>query len=180
MAWTSPPTVVARDIVTAALWNTSVRDNLNACAVALASASGRMFAATAANAMAERVPDSALVGTAQTRTLTTYGDLTTSGPAVTHSTGIQCMASWGAIMSNSTLGLGARMACALSGSNTVAADDTNSAACESGNANDAFQISWTTIFTPITAGSLTLTSKYRAIGGGTASFTTRIMSMFPF
>lgn len=180
MAWTSPPTVVARDIVTAALWNTSVRDNLNECAIAKAGTSGRVFTATAANAMAERVPDSTLVATAQTTTSTTYVDLTTAGPAVTHSTGIQCMASWGAIMSNATLGLGARMSCALSGSNTVAASDTNSAACESGNANDAFQISWTTIFTPITAGSLTLTSKYRAIGGGTASFTTRIMTMFPF
>jgi hypothetical protein len=180
MAWTSPPTVVAKDLVTASLWNTSVRDNLNVCAVALATASGRMFCATAANAMAQRTPDRALVATGQTRTLTTYGDLTTVGPAVTGTTGVRALASWGAIMSNSTAGLGARMACDISGATTSAADDTNSAACESGNANDGFQISWTTIFNPITAGSSTFTAKYRAIGGGTASFTTRIMTLIPF
>ena len=175
MAWTSPPTVVAKDLVTAALWNTSVRDNLNACAIALGTASGRIFCA-----MAERVPDSALVATAQTTASTTYVDLATAGPAVTHTLGVRALGSWGAIMSNSTLGLGARMACAISGSTTSAASDTNSAACESGNANDAFQISWTTIFDPLTAGSMTFTSKYRAIGGGTASFTTRIMTQIPF
>jgi len=180
MAWTSPVTVVARDVVTAALWNASVRDNLNECAIAKAGTSGRIFAATAANAMAERVPDSALVATAQTTASTTYVNLTTVGPAVTHSVGVRSLASWGAIMSNSTLGLGARMACDISGATTLAASDTNSAACESGNANDAFQITWTTIFDPLTPGSTTFTSKYRAIGGGTASFTTRIMTMIPF
>lgn len=180
MAWTSPTTAVARDVITAALWNTSVRDNLNACAVALGTTSGRIFCATALNAMAERVPDSALVATGQTTTSTTYVDLATVGPAVTHSSSTKCMTAFGAIISNSTAGLGARMSVALSGSNTVAASDTNSFAAESGNASDAFQGMWTTVFTPITAGSLTLTAKYRAIGGGTASFTTRIVSMIPF
>lgn len=180
MAWTSPPTVVARDLVTAALWNTSVRDNLNECAIAKAGTSGRMFAASALNALAERVPDSNLVATGQTTTSTTYVDLATVGPAVTHSTSTKCFASWGAIMSNNTAGSGARMGLALSGSNTVAASDTNSALIESGNANDAFQVFWTTVFDPITAGSLTLTAKYRLVGAGTASFTTRIVSMIPF
>ena len=180
MAWTSPVTVVARDLVTAALWNASVRDNLNECAIAKAGTAGRIFAASALNALAERVPDSVLVGTGQTTASLTYVDLATAGPAVTHSTSTKCLASWGAIMSNNTAGQGARMGEALSGSNTVAASDTNSVCIESANANDAFQCMWTTVFDPITAGSLTITAKYRAVGAGTASFTSRIVSMIPF
>lgn len=180
MAWTAPSTVVAQQAVTAALWNTSVRDNLNACAIALATAAGRWFASSGANAMAERVPDSALVATSQTTASLTYVDLTTVGPTVTHNTSTRCMVSWSAIMSNNTAGSGARMGLALSGSTTSAASDTNSACCESANASDLFQISWTTIFEGLTAGSLTLTAKYRAVGSGTASFATRIVTMVPF
>ena len=180
MAWTSPVTVVARDLVTAALWNASVRDNLNECAIAKAGTSGRIFAASALNALAERVPDSSLVATGQTTASLTYVDLATVGPAVTHNTGGKMFASWGAIMSNNTAGQGARMGLALSGATTSAASDTNSACIESGNANDAFQVFWTTVFDPIVAGSETITAKYRAVGAGTASFTTRIVSMIPF
>jgi len=180
MAWTAPPTVVARDVVTAALWNTSVRDNLNACAVALGTTAGRIFAATAANALAERVPDSNLVATGQTTTSTTYVDLATVGPTVTHSNGTMAMGSWGAIMSNNTAGQGARMGLDLSGATTAAASDTNSVCIESGNANDAFQVFWTTIFAGLTPGSETYKAKYRLVGTGTASFTTRIVSIIPF
>jgi hypothetical protein len=180
MAWTSPVTAVARDLVTASLWNVSVRDNLNACAVALAGTSGRIFTATAANAMAERVPDSALVATSQTTASLTYVNLATVGPAVTHSQGGKMMASWGAIMSNNTAGSGARMALALTGAHVSAESDTNSVCIESAAANDLYQCMWTTVFSPITAGSSTITAKYRAVGAGTASFTTRIVTMIPF
>ena len=180
MAWTSPPTVVARDLVTAALWNTSVRDNLNACAIALGTTAGRIFCATAANALAERVPGSTLVATAQTTTSTTYVNLTTTGPTAAVTTGVRALVSWSAIMSNSTAGLGARMALDLSGATTSAASDTNSVAAESGNISDAFQMSWTTVYESLTPGSTTYTAKYRAIGGGTASFATRIVTMIPF
>lgn len=180
MAWTSPSTVVARDIVTAAMWNTFVRDNLNACAVALGTTAGRIFCATAANAMAERVPDSALVATGQTTTSTTYVNLATTGPTVTQTVGVKAMGAWGAIMSNNTAGSGARMAIDISGANTQAASDTNSFLIESGNANDAFQGMWTTVFSPLTAGSTTFQAKYRVVGAGTASFTSRIVSLIPF
>lgn len=180
MAWTAPPTVVAQTAVSASLWNTSVRDNLNACAVALGTTSGRIFCASAATVLAERVPDSNLVATGQTTASLTYVDLATTGPALTHTTSGRMFASWGAIMSNSTAGSGARMGMALSGATISAAADTNSACIESANANDAFQVMWTTIFDGLAAGSETITSKYRAVGAGTASFTTRGVSMIPF
>jgi len=180
MAWTSPVTVVARDVVTAALWNASVRDNLNACAVAIAGTAGRIFATSAAQTLAERVPDVASVATSQTTASLTYVDLATVGPAVTHNAGPRIMAIIGCHLGNGTAGQGARMAYALSGSTTLAAADTNSICVESANASDTFSTSWITIHDPITAGSMTLTAKYRAVGAGTATFSARVMGMIPF
>src|SRR3972149_6051226 len=51
MAWTSPRTWVVSEIVTAALLNTHLRDNLLATSVAVAAAQGDLMYATAANTL---------------------------------------------------------------------------------------------------------------------------------
>lgn len=55
MAWTAPATAVANTFLTAAFWNTQVRDNLLETAPAKAAVAGDTFYATAANAIA-RLP----------------------------------------------------------------------------------------------------------------------------
>jgi len=52
MAWTSPRTWVTGEVVTAAIMNTHVRDNLNATAPAVVTTKGDSVWATAANALA--------------------------------------------------------------------------------------------------------------------------------
>lgn len=52
MAWSAPATAVANTFLTAAFWNTQVRDNLLETAPAKAAAAGDSFYATAANAIA--------------------------------------------------------------------------------------------------------------------------------
>src|SRR6266568_2548959 len=91
MAWTTPLTAVANATLTAAQWNASVRDNLNMTAPALASAAGQIFASTAANTIAVRVPTGAYVSNLGTDASTSYGDLTSAGPAVTVATGAKAI-----------------------------------------------------------------------------------------
>jgi hypothetical protein len=52
MAWTAPGTAVGNTLLTAAFWNTHVRDNLLETAPAKATAAGQLFQATAPNAIA--------------------------------------------------------------------------------------------------------------------------------
>ena len=52
MAWTAPATVITGDLLTAALWNAQVRDDMLETAPAKATAAGDTFYATAANALA--------------------------------------------------------------------------------------------------------------------------------
>lgn len=91
MAWTAPMTAVPRDVWSAALFNAHVRDNMLETMAGKATSAGGYFVTTAANAIAQRTPGSAVVATSQTRLNTTYGDLTTAGPAVTATTGTEAL-----------------------------------------------------------------------------------------
>lgn len=181
MAWTAPMTAVANTAFTAAQFNTYVRDNLNTTAPAVATAAGRLIVTTGLNAVTERVPDVATIGTSQTTTTTTYTDLATVGPAVTVTTGVKALVMLGCMISNTNVGQGGRMSVDLTGSSAIPAADGNSVLAESGNANDAFQGSWTTIYSGgMVAGSNTWTAKYRLVGLGTASFSNRLVAIVPF
>lgn len=179
MAWTAPATAVAGTTFTAAIFN-AVRDNLNATGVAAASGAGQIIVTTAANAVTQRTPDVAFVGTTQTTASLTYVDLATTGPTVTITTGTKAIVIFGCMLSNNTVGDGARAAIDVSGASTYAASDTNSFLAESGNANDAFQGSWVTIYDPLTGGSNVFKLKYRAVGAGTASFSNRVTAIVPY
>src|SRR4249919_3869016 len=88
MAWSTPLTAVANATLTAAQWNASVRDNLLATAVALATTAGSHFAVTATNTLAERLTQTNTVATSETTASTSYTALATAGPAITATTGV--------------------------------------------------------------------------------------------
>lgn len=180
MAWSAPSTAVGGDLVTASLFNASIRDNLNATGVAQVSAAGQILVTTAANAVAARSPTAATVSTSETRTSTSYGDLATVGPTVTVTTGTMAMVVFGANIGQNTAGMGGRAAIDLSGATTSAASDSNCVYMEAGNANDAFQWSYCTVYNPITAGSNVWRLKYRVAGSGTATFANRHVAIIPF
>ena len=180
MAWTAPMTAVANATFTAAQFNTHVRDNLLETAPAKAANVGGYFVATGTNAIAERRGTAAAVDTAETRTLTSYGDLTTAGPAVTVTTGTRALVT---VSSEMVAGSGdpatseSRMSFAVSGATTIAATDTV-CACRTG-ADVRFQISRTVYLTTLTAGSNTFTAKYR-VSAGTTTFSHREINVLPF
>jgi hypothetical protein len=173
-------TAVANTAFTAAQFNVYIRDNLNATAPAVASSAGNLIVTTGFNAVTERVPTVAFVGTSESTTSTTFVDLTTVGPTVTVTTGIRALVTIGTSVSNVTAGQGGRAAVDLSGATTSAASDTNSFLAESGNASDAFQGSWTTIYNPVNVGSNVFRAKYRSVGGASASFSQRLVAVVPF
>ncbi len=180
MAWTAPTTAVAGSVFTAAIFNASVRDNLNVTAVGIATSAGRLIVTTAAKTVTERNPDTDAIATSQATASLTYVNLATVGPTVTITTGTKAMVILGCASSNSIVGNSGRMGIDLSGATTSAVSDTNSIEVTSGNASDAYQLSWVTIYNPINAGSNTFQAKYKAINAGSASFSNRVVSIMPF
>lgn len=164
-------TFVAATTLTAAQMNTHVRDNLNETAPAKATTAGRIFVATAANAIAERAILDNIVTTSETTTSTTYVDLTTSGPAQTLTTGTRALVIFHCFVSNSASGNTGFMSVAVSGATTVAASDNWAIQYKSTAANDGVGISSAHLFTSLTGGSNTFTGKYRVTAGtGTFQF----------
>lgn len=181
MAWTAPMTAVTGNVFTAAQFNQHVRDNLNTTAPAQATTAGRILVATGANTVTERNPSVGYLEDEESTATTTYVDLATVGPAVTVTTGTKAMITTGAGCSNNTLGLASRVAVAVSGATTIAAADADSYLEESGNVSDQFQGTWTYITTALNAGSNTFTNKYRtSAGGGTSTFSRRLVTVVPF
>jgi len=182
MAWSSPFTAVSGNVFTAAQWNTNARDNLLVSEAAAATSAGGLICTTAANALVQRNPDVLMLPAYDSTTTTTYVDLPNAvGPTVVANHGVNMLISVGCLLYNNTAGLASRMTFALSGSNTLAATDDNSFAAESGTANDVFSGTWCGVRTGMTAGTTTLTGKYRtSAGGGTSTFAHRLIAIVPF
>jgi hypothetical protein len=160
MAWSTPLTAVSNATLTAAQWNASVRDNLNETPAAKATTAGSFFAATAANAIAERIPATASVSTSQGSAITTFGDLATAGPAVTCTTGPKALVAVGCVLTTDTTGIRAFMGYAVSGATTIAATDDTAVVNDSSAATKIIGASRVSMPT-LTAGSNVFTSKYR-------------------
>jgi hypothetical protein len=169
-------TAVARNAFTAAQYNANVRDNLLETMPAKATAAGRYFASTGSKAIAERVPTAAVVLTAQTRASTSYGDLTTVGPAVTVTTGAFALVWIQCTMSNSADGLQCLASVAVSGATTIAAQDEYAIELNGVPANNSNRFGVCRRFS-LTAGSNMFTMKYAA--GGTGTFSQREIVVMP-
>jgi hypothetical protein len=124
----------------------------------------------AAPAAASPASASAKVSTSQTTTSATYTDLSTSGPAVTLTTGTKALVIIKTRVKISEEGYVAAAAYAVSGATTIAEDDDTRVATIT---NDNLDIASASRLTTLTAGSNTFTMKYKATGGRTATFAAR-------
>lgn len=180
MAWTAPMTAIAGSVLTAAQFNTSVRDNLNETAVAKATTAGTYFVGTGPNVLAERVLTSDIVETSETTATTTYTDLATVGPTVTATTGAVALIIVTADITNNTAGQSGRMTFEVSGASTVAASDIRALRVTIATTAAAGNIRASVVTSlALTGGSNTFTAKYRA-SGGTATFANRRITVMPF
>jgi len=171
-------TAVAGDIWTSAQFNTYVRGNLLESLPGKATAAGRFGITTGANTIAERAITEATVATAQTRTLTSYGDLTTVGPSITATTGTKAIVWFQSRMGNSSANAETSVSVAVSGATTISASDDWRLLQSGCAANSINRGGMVHMFTGLTAGSNTFTMKYR-VSGGTGTFQDRSLILFP-
>jgi hypothetical protein len=180
MAWVVPPTFVANATLTAADLNSSLRDCMNETMPAKATTPGGFFVTTGPNTIAERVIKQDYVSTSQTRTSTTYGDLTTVGPSVTFTCGTasKVMFVVTAHISSNTTSEYVLVSYQISGATTLSPSDSYALSLESGGSSQYMalsHVSWQTL----NAGSHTATLKYR-VTAGTGTFLRRRLLVWPF
>ncbi|MER5252891.1 hypothetical protein [Streptomyces sp. NPDC002855] len=163
---------------TAAQFNTHVRDNLLETMPAKATAANRMYVTTGEHALAERVPDAAVVTTSQTTTSTTYADLATVGPAVTVTTGTSAVVWINVKAQNSTANALMAASVAVSGATTIAASDTYRVMYSGVAAANENRAGICHRFANLNPGSNVFTMKYR-VGAGTGTFAQREIVVLP-
>jgi hypothetical protein len=180
MAYSTPMTAVSNAVFTAAQFNASVRDNILETAPAKATATGQLFVATGANAIAARTPTRSTNATAQTTSsIASYGDLATVGPSVSVTTGAAALVHVSALVQNATGGGGGYMGFAVSGATTIAPTNDRALRLISTTAGEANRA---TVFhhqISLTPGSNTFTAKYTTPTGGTATFSERELGVIP-
>jgi hypothetical protein len=178
MAWTAPMTAVAGNIWTSAEFNAHIRDNLLETMPGKATAANRMYISNGLNSIAERVPSTATVATAQTTSSTSYTNLTTVGPQVTVTTGTAALV-WAVVRcQHSSGGAECSWAVEVSGATTLAAND-NWRGLQSGvTAANPNRFGVMHLFSNLTAGSNTFTIKYKT-SGATATFQDRDIIVVP-
>lgn len=176
MAWVTPPTFVAGNVLTAAQLNILSGD-LNETAPGKATAAGQIFVSTAANAVAARTMGHGNVsGAAQGTTSLSYVDLTTVGPSVTITTGATALAIISCEMSNDTINGYCEITYGLNGAAPATSNTLRSVSAIANARESASRAIWVSGLTP---GSNTFKLMYRAQAGGTASFNFRDLVIMP-
>lgn len=180
MAWTAPYTAIAGGVVSAADFNTHVRDNLLATEAALAMNVGGFFVATGTNTIVERLPSTDFIDTQQTTASTTYTDLATVGPTVTVTTGTKAIVIVGGRVGPVTTGgtASCKLSWAVSGATTVAASDNWAAGIVGQSTTGVNYTSRWYLATGLTAGSNTFRAKY-AVSSGTGTYQYRSLHVIP-
>lgn len=179
MAWTAPMTAVANTALTAAQWNTHVRDNFLETAPAKATATGQIFVATGSNAVAARTPSGATVATSQSTTSTAYTDLTTVGPAVTVTTGTKAIVCISSTLMNSGTAFFSAASYAVSGATTIAASDAWMIRLDGHSITSPSRWGSVHFQSSLNPGSNTFTMKYLAESTSSATFANRHITVIP-
>jgi hypothetical protein len=179
MAWTAPVTAVANATLPAATWNATVRDNLNATAVALASAASQYFVATGVNTLAARTMQTSTVVTSQSTGSTSYVDLTTVGPQVTVTCGTIAVVLFTAGVQNTATNSATDTSVAVSGATSVAASDAWRTVLDGVALGQVNRVAGFHTFTGLTPGSNIFTMKYK-VGSGTGTWDNRELLVMPF
>jgi hypothetical protein len=157
-------------------FNTYLRDNLNECPTAKASAAGQIFVSTAANQVAARLVNADYIATQETTTSTSYTDLATSGPSVTATTSASAIVAIYCNQFHST-GLAAWMSYAISGATTDPSNDNRSLQLQStGGQHIGATFFHSAILTP---GTNTFKAEYRVSTSGTGTFSVRRLMVIP-
>jgi hypothetical protein len=195
MAWTTPGTATAGEVLTAAFWNTNVRDNSIMGSPVYANEAARdaaipapsegmqvyLTAPTEPSATGMTITGirqiydgaawttvsllSGLITTTETCSSATYADLATVGPTVTIRTGITALVTVSATIDTSAATRGGTMSFAVSGATTISAVDANGVFVYSLDGDVFVAASRTYLLTGLTAGVNTFTAKYKQQGG---------------
>lgn len=180
MAWTTPLTVAASDILTAAQYNQSVRDNMLQQAPAKATGAGNWFSVSATNEITERNVSSHVINTSERTSSTTYGDLATVGPSVT----VTCK--YALVFMNVRMrnvngdGRAAYVSLSCSGATSFSANDDWMISTAGIKNNNPVRVGGSFGFSVSTAGSNTFTMKYKCQTGYTpAQFEMRELVVIP-
>ncbi len=176
MAWTAFPTLTDGQVLTGARMQ-AIKGNFDECPAAKATAAGRIFASTGANALAERQVSSAAIATSQTTTSATFTDLATVGPQVTVSTSTHAIAFVQTNLSNSIASTITAAGVAVSSATTIAASDDEAIifqpAAAAGGGRHSVVVHYNGTLTP---GSNIFTMKYRC-SANTATFLNRKLTV---
>lgn len=178
MAWSVPPTFAGNSALTAADLNTTLRDCMNETMPAKATIPGSYFVTSATNTIVQRTIKQATVSATETRTLTSFGDLTTVGPSVTVTTGTKAMFVVTAQISNSTVGAYSIVSYSATGATSISASDEWALLLKNAGSTQNMAVSHVS-FQTLTAGSHTVTMKYR-VTSGTGTFLRRRLIVIPF
>ncbi|MBM7788846.1 hypothetical protein [Tenggerimyces flavus] len=174
MAWATPPTFTANNVLTAAQQNILSGD-LNETAPAKADVATSGFIVTSGvNQVVRRSVFRGIVATNQTTTSTTYTDLATQGPDVTVTTGTQAIVTVTSIIKNDTVGQNSYASYNVSGATTIAADDPRAVFITASSTGGAIRASTMYLETGLTAGSNTFRMKYR-VTANTGTFGERMI-----
>lgn len=179
MAWTAPRTANTDEIWTSSDFNTYVRDNMLETMPGKATAANEYFVSTDLNAIVARSASSATVATSETTASTSYTDLTTSGPAVTVTTGRRALVFYSSGMSNSSASTQTFISVGVTSATTITADDDWCAMADGVDATRTNRFGMFHLFTTLTAGSNIFTMKYK-VGAGTGTFLNRHLIVIPF
>lgn len=182
MTWSTPLTAVDGDILTAAQYNKSVRDNMLEMAAVKATGSLGYFVTSGSHSVSLRVPQKASVTASETTASVPFANLATVGPQVTVTCGTNALAIWAARHGNETAGSAALTSVEVSGASTIAAEDSWAMCIDGQNGGTASTQCRHTgfhLFTNLTPGDNVFTMKYRA-ASNTARFSDRTLLVFPF
>lgn len=178
MTWTAPMTAVNGAVLTAAQWNTHVRDNLLETAPAKVSAAGQLIVSNGPNSLVARSPVANYVTAVENTTSVSFTDLTTFGPQVTALTGTAALVFVATILAQNTASAYAIVGYEISGATSTSADSTHGLNFRAGAANQQFRATSVDLLTNLTPGLNTFTMKYQA-SGGTAAFGQRVIVVIP-
>jgi hypothetical protein len=174
MTWTAPLTAVSGTALTAAQFNTHVRDNLNETEVAKLTDLGNFVGNVGANSVTMRRQSMRSVNTPDDVVATSYADSDVLGPAVSIETGTTALCIFGAEMYNSGASNFSVASVGVSGATTVAVSDSWCIAAEGYTAANPIRYVTCHRFTGLTAGTNVFTMQYK-VAAGTGTFANRAL-----
>lgn len=179
MVWTAPMTAVDTAMFSCQEYNLHIRDNLLETAPAKVTAKGQYFVTAGARQVAAYGIGDNFVTTAQTRTSTSFGDLTTVGPTVTITTGVSALVWFAVAMSHSNANSQCSASVAVSGASTIKANNHWRIIHDGKAAGNVTRTMGMHRFAAeLKPGSNTFKVQYKS-NGSTATFSRRYLAVMP-